>query len=290
MAHMARIEDNPQDIEALERAYALLESPSIVAKLTQVVGKPLESALAALPQSAGRRVHSAVQGALSKSVRVALTSLRDAPSTSASTRSHTLMSAASGAAGGFFGFTGLLVELPVTTTIMLRSIADIARSEGFSLQDPTVAQDCVAVFALGGPGRDDDASETGYYATRAMLNEVLKQATAALTKNAAVNAGQHGASTVAAGRAGTWLAKLIETVASRFGVVVTHKFAAQLVPVIGAASGAAVNTLFIRHYQDMARGHFIIRRLELDYGNQAVHAAYAGMKYRPETRRLGAPV
>ena len=282
---MDRIEDHPHHIEALERAIALLEAPSIVAKLTHVVGKPLESALAKLPEGAGRRVHTAVQGALSTSVRVALSSLRDDPKASASTRSHTLMSAVSGAAGGFFGFAGLVVELPVTTTIMLRSIADIARSEGFSLQDPTVAQDCVAVFALGGPRSDDDASETGYYATRAMLNEVLKQTANVLTKTAAVSAGQQGISTVSTGKASVWLAKLIEAVASRFGVVITHKFAAQLVPVIGAASGAAVNTLFIQHYQDMARGHFIIRRLENIYGSEAVQAAYADLAGRSRLKR-----
>ena len=281
---MDRIEHHPRDLDALERAYALLESPSVVAKLTHIVGKPLESALDKLPEGASRRVHSAVRAALTRSARVALGSLRDDPSVSASTRSHTLMSAASGAAGGFFGFAGLLVELPVTTTIILRSIADIARSEGFSVQDPTVAQDCVAVFALGGPSGDDDASESGYYATRVMLNEVLRQTTAALTKSAAAGAGQQGISTVSAGKAGVWLAKLIEAVASRFGVVVTHKFAAQLMPVIGAASGAAVNTLFIRHYQDMARGHFIIRRLEDAYGTEAVQATYKGMR-----RRLQAP-
>jgi EcsC protein family len=277
---MDLIEHHPRDIEALERAFALLESPSVVAKLTNIVGRPLESALDKLPEGASRRVHSAVQAALTRSVRVALSSLRDDPKASASTRSHTLMSAASGAAGGFFGFAGLLVELPVTTTIMMRSIADIARSEGFSPQDPTVAQDCVAVFALGGPRRDDDASETGYYATRTMLQEVLKQTAAQLTKDAAVRAGQQGVSSVAAGKAGAWLAKLIETVASRFGVVITHKLAAQLMPVIGAASGAAVNTLFIQHYQDMARGHFIIRRLEDAYGAEAVRAAYTGMRLR----------
>jgi hypothetical protein len=280
MAAMDRIEDNLRDIEALKCAFALLESPSVVAKLTHLVGKPLESALDRLPEGAARRVHSAVQRALSGSVRAALSSLRDTPKASASTRSHTLMSAASGAAGGFFGFAGLLVELPVTTTLMMRSIADIARSEGFSLQDPTVAQDCVAVFALGSPRRDDDASETGYYAARTMLHEVLKQTTAQLTKNAAVRAGQQGASSVSVGKAGAWLAKLIEAVASRFGVIVTHKLAIQLIPVVGAASGAAVNMLFIQHYQDMARGHFIIRRLEKTYGIEAVRAAYTGMARR----------
>jgi hypothetical protein len=281
MRAMDPIEHHPRDMDALDRAFALLESPSIVAKLTTIVGKPLESTLEKLPEGASRRVHSAVQAALSRSVRIALGSLRDDTSASASTRSHTLMSAASGAAGGFFGFAGLLVELPVTTTIMMRSIADIARSEGFSPQDPTVAQDCVAVFALGGPRRDDDASETGYYATRMMLQEVLKQTTAQLAKKAAIGAGKHGVSTVSAGKAGAWLAKLIESVASRFGVVITHKLAAQLVPVIGAASGAAVNTLFIQHYKDMARGHFIIRRLEDTYGSEAVHAAYTRMAGRP---------
>lgn len=289
MQAMDLIEHRPRDMaahdrEALDRAFGLLESPSVVAKLTNIVGKPLESALDKLPEGASKRVHSAVQVALTRSVRVALGSLRDDPRASASTRSHTLMSAASGAAGGFFGFAGLMVELPVTTTIMMRSIADIARSEGFSPQDPTVAEDCLAVFALGGPRSDDDASETGYYAARTMLQEVLKQTAAHLTKDAAVRAGQHGASSAAAGRAGAWLAKLIEAVASRFGVVITHKLAAQLMPVIGAAGGAAVNALFIQHYQDMARGHFIIRRLEDTYGPEVVRDAYIGMK-----RRLQAP-
>jgi hypothetical protein len=36
---------------------------------------------------------------------------------------------------------------------MLRSIADIARSEGEDLSDPEAALSCVEVFALGGPVR-----------------------------------------------------------------------------------------------------------------------------------------
>jgi hypothetical protein len=47
-----------------------------------------------------------------------------------------------------------------------------------------------------------------------------------------------------------------------------------MVPVIGAAGGALINTLFIGHYQDMARGHFIVRRLEKTYGTEPVRAAY----------------
>ena len=41
-----------------------------------------------------------------------------------------------GAVGGAFGLPALAVELPVSLVVMLRSIADIARSEGESLRDP----------------------------------------------------------------------------------------------------------------------------------------------------------
>jgi hypothetical protein len=41
---------------------------------------------------------------------------------------HKALATASGAAGGAFGLAALPFELPVSTIIMLRSIADIARS------------------------------------------------------------------------------------------------------------------------------------------------------------------
>jgi hypothetical protein len=55
---------------------------------------------------------------------------------------------------------------------------------------------------------------------------------------------------------------------------VPQKAAAQAVPVIGAAGGAAVNVLFINHFQDMARGHFIVRRLERAYSPEFIRAEY----------------
>jgi hypothetical protein len=50
--------------------------------------------------------------------------------------------------------------------------------------------------------------------------------------------------------------------------------AAQAVPVIGAAGGAVINLLFIDHFQDMARGHFIVRRLERAYPPEMVREEY----------------
>ena len=43
---------------------------------------------------------------------------------------------------------------------------------------------------------------------------------------------------------------------------------------LGAAGGAMINTVFIGHYQDMARGHFIVRRLEKIHGAEPVRSAY----------------
>jgi hypothetical protein len=68
--------------------------------------------------------------------------------------------------------------------------------------------------------------------------------------------------------------RFIAQIASRFGVVVTQKLAAQAVPVIGALGGAAVNYAFIDHFQEVARAHFVVRRLERRYGKDAVRAAY----------------
>ena len=64
------------------------------------------------------------------------------------------------------------------------------------------------------------------------------------------------------------------TLVARFGVVVTQKVAAQALPVVGALGGAAVNYAFIEHFQDVARGHFTVRRLERIYGKDLVRQEY----------------
>jgi hypothetical protein len=61
-------------------------------------------------------------------------------------------------------------------------------------------------------------------------------------------------------------------------VVVSQKTAAQLIPVIGAAGGAAVNLVFMSHYQEMARGHFVVRALERRYGRDLVQANYEALR------------
>ena len=70
------------------------------------------------------------------------------------------------------------------------------------------------------------------------------------------------------------LVRAINGIASRFSVPVSQKAIAQAAPLIGAASGAALNLVFIDHFQRVARGHFIVRRLERIHGPAAIREAY----------------
>jgi len=262
-----------QDWADLQRAVTLLESPTITAKMANLIGSPLEFAVKKLPNVVSKRIHGAVEAALFKSAQAALWSMDNTPGKAASMRWHKLAAATSGAVGGAFGFTSLFIELPVSTTIMMRSVAGVARSEGFDLRDLSTRHACLEVFALGGNATDDDASETGYYITRGFTAEVMRHLSAELAGRAASGGGVMIGLTPK--EAGKWLAKIVEKVAARFGVVVTEKFAAQAVPIIGAVTGATLNTMFTDYYQDMARGHFIVRRLERTYGYETVRAAYS---------------
>ena len=281
MSHIVRIVPPPleaqilptsQDWADLQRAVGLLESPTLTAKMANLIGSPLEFAVKKLPQSVSRRIHGAVEAALFKSAQAALWSMGNTPGKAASTRWHKVAAATTGALGGAFGFTALFLELPVSTTIMMRSVADVARSEGFDLSEMGTRHACLEVFALGGNSGQDDASETGYYITRGFTAEVMRHLSAELAGAAVGGGGVMIGLTPK--EAGKWLAKIVEKVAARFGVVVTEKFAAQAVPIIGAVAGATLNTMFTDYYQDMARGHFIVRRLEKQYGYETVRAAY----------------
>ena len=250
-------------LDELRRARALLEHPGIAAQLANLVGAPLEHVLdKRLPAPATRLVNALVRRALQQSLRAAVATLGKQPGPPARMHAHTVAAAASGAAGGAFGLAGLAVELPVTTTLILRSIAGIARAEGEPLDDPATMLACFEVLTMGGRAGTDDGAESGYFAARA----VLAQQVAAAAEYVAV----HGL----VGKGGPVIVQLLSAIASRFSASVGQKLAAQAVPLVGAATGAALNTLFMRHFQAMARGHFTVRRLERAHGADAVRQAY----------------
>jgi hypothetical protein len=253
------------DLADLKRAKQLLENPGLAAKMTAALGAPVEKGFKMLPKKWNDAVHKASEAALMKALDVAVKSLGEKPRIGTSDKLHKLAAAASGAAGGAFGLAALAIELPFSTTIMLRSIADIAKSEGENIQHLDTKLACLTVFALGGRAKEDDAAESGYFAARAAMATAVSEASRFLAEKGLSKAGAPA------------LVRLVSLLASRFGIVVSEKAAAQAVPILGAAGGALINTIFIGHFQDMARGHFIVRRLEKTYGAEPVKAAYEAL-------------
>jgi len=246
----------------LRVAKALLENPGLAAKISNLVGTPLEKGFKMLPESWNEFVIGATRTSIEKALDIALLTMDREGRVPASNWWHKLAVGATGATGGAFGLPALAIELPVSTAIMLRSIADIARSEGEDLRLPDARLQCLQVLALGGKSKNDDGTETGYFAARTALAMAVSEAAAHLAKKGMSKSGAPA------------IVRLITLVASRFSIVVSEKAAAQAVPVVGAFSGAAINTLFIEHFQNMGRGHFIVRRLERLHGQDEVRRLY----------------
>jgi hypothetical protein len=261
------------DALALAEAVRLIEKPSVGARIANVVGSPIEKMIGMLPDKAAAMITTAARKAIHGALKLSLKTLATHdPMGGAPPRAsdwwHKAASAASGAVGGAFGLAALTVELPVSTTIMMRSIADVARGEGADLDDTQTQLECVMVLALGGGTRADDAAEVGYFAVREAMTRAVSSAAAHLARHGLTKDGAPA------------LIRLITLIAEHYSVNVTEKAAAQLVPLIGAVGGAAINTIFIDHFQSMARGHFAVRRLERKYGQALVRQKYEELAAR----------
>ena len=261
----ARAMIESEDLKDLKQAVRKLEKPSLTMQVVEKIGKPIEFALEKLPNKASEQIEKATELALDKALDVALQTMKAPTGTPASNVKHKAAAAVSGGVGGAFGIAALAVELPISTGIMLRSMADIARQEGEDIDDALTRMECLSVFAMGGRSEGDDAAETAYFATRAALGAQVKEAAKFVTTQT---------SKTLAKDAGPPIVRLVAAIASRFGVVVTEKAAAQMVPALGAAGGATINVLFMNHFQTMAEGHFTVRRLERKYGEEVIREEY----------------
>ena len=152
--------------------------------------------------------------------------------------------AASGAAGGALGLAGFAPDAAVFTLALMRRIARIAAEEGEDLGTDAGRRACLEVFALRSGLDPLPDGEAGYFSTRLLLQ-------------------------------GGPLARLLTEAAARYGLQLGQKLAAQAVPVAGAVSGAAVNALFMAQYDSLARAHFTVRRLEREWGAEAIAMAIA---------------
>lgn len=256
---------SPADLAALDAAVRRLENPSLAGRLAALAGKPVGLVQRALPTAASTAVANVAKNALERALYVALFSLRNRRLVGGR-KLHSGLACTSGAIGGAFGLAALAVELPVSTTIMLRSIAAIAHEEGEDLADPRTGLACLEVFALGSPPADEKGMQADYFAIRAMLARGLAEVADFALDKGAIREGV------------PFLVRFMSQVVGRFGVVVSQKMAAQALAVLGALGGAAVNLAFTEHFQDVARAHFTVRRLERVYGIDVVRAEYDRLK------------
>ncbi len=200
-------------------------------RLLNALGGQTEDLMRRLPSGLRNSVELAVLQALHLAVRGAEQSRRVVKDQSAQT--NRWVSATMGMAGGAAGLPGALIELPATTTFLLRSIQGVAEGYGFDTATESVRFDAVEVFASAGPMRHDDGADTGFLTLRL-------------------------------GVSGTGLSQLIAAVAPRLAVALGPKLAAQMVPVLGAFAGGSINYLYAGYYQEMAHVQFALRRLALD--------------------------
>ena len=236
-----------------------LERESFIARLAQATGTPVDAAIKYLPKAVNQQLHETIKKAIVKCLDVAVNSLDiDADLGPPPPWVGKLLTGISGGIGGFFGIPALALELPLTTALMLRSIAEIARDEGEDAQSLETRLACLEVFALGG-----GHSNLQYYAVRSLLTKLTRDLSRYVMERGTLNV-----SSPIVGR-------LVGEIASRFGLAVSNRVAASLVPIIGAIGGATVNVIFTDHFQRVARGHFIVRRLEREYGTTLIRRHYA---------------
>lgn len=237
-----------------------LERLPFIARLADYAGQPVNAVTKLLPARINLVLRHAIRGAIYKCLEVAVASL-DKDIQRPTEWGPKVMTGITGCVGGFFGPLALPVELPLTTTLMLRSIADIARAEGEDMSGLEAKLACLEVFALGGQSQSDKA-DVDYYAVRALLAKLTGEVTAYVLDRGAINASS------------PIIARLVGEIAGRFGLILSERVAAGAVPVIGAVGGAAVNVIFMDYFQRIAKGHFIVRRLERIYGTDVIQRLY----------------
>ena len=235
--------------ELWEAANRLVNARGFAINMTRWLSQHVQSATGNL-EALGRRIlgknwdgledtiRASVETALSKAHDLATLGLEGKGEKDSWLWMNRILSSVSGAVSGFAGLPGLLLDVPVTTTLMLRSIAEIARSHGEDIASEEGRRACLEVLAQGGPRAGDDDAEIGYWSTRAGLSHLS-------------------------------IAALTRTVASRFGVQLSRTMLARMVPVAGALTGGGLNWVFMGYYHEMARVHFTLRAIERRTGDPA---------------------
>ncbi len=261
----------------LERAFAAIEENTFASRLARLSFEHHDQSHGTISKQVlhltERMLEPALEGALAIAIRtLGKEESKGRTEGTVARHFHKIAASLSGAAGGATGIPGLIAELPLTTILMLRRIADIARRNGEDLSTPEARLACLEVFALSGLGAASETAGTTYYAVRIAFHGTVAHAGRVITGKG-FSLGNRVMSAVAS------------RVATHFGGTVARLAATRVLPLAGAAGGALLNALFMDHYQELAEAHFTIRRLERTYGHEAVHRAYEQMRRKRRTQQ-----
>ena len=251
----------PADDAELKSAVKNLEGRNFAAKLADYAGMPVNRVLGFLPKAVNRQIGGIVRNAVMKGLEVAVDTLDETPPRTPSIGFSSFLAGVTGGVGGLFGFGALAVELPLTTTFMLRAIAEIAQHQGDDLSTIEARLACLEVFAYGAK-RNGENVDVGYYATRALISSYTHHVAALVLERGTLDA------------SAPVVASFISEIVSRFGLLISDRVAASALPVLGAVGGATVNMIFMDHFQRIAQGHFALRRLERTYGSATIRHRY----------------
>lgn len=220
-----------QQVDRLARRY--LDAGGLGMEAMHLIGSGAEGLLDRLPRPLRGRMDQIVRAALNRAFSTAAGSrrvMRDRGEWF-----NRLASTLSGAAGGVAGFAGAVVELPLTITLLLRAMLEIAAEHGLDPDSDEVRMECLRIFAAAGPMQHDDGADLALVTARLSVT-------------------------------GQSVQGLITKVAPKLSISMGQKLAAQAAPVFGAVAGATINYTFTRYYQELARVHFGLMRLSQETG------------------------
>ncbi|WP_324954526.1 EcsC family protein [Oligoflexus sp.] len=284
---------NQDEIKFVHEAARFLDNPGFAMRAMNLLGQPIDALQKKLPASVQDKIGGLVQKALQTALVAAIktvpaksekpTNWRDAvESSKKSGRIHTATVAVTGAVGGLFGLLALPVELPLSTTMMLRGISDVAGHWGMDLDDPNVQLQCLYVFTLGSTqSPSDDENDSAYLGSRIAFEQIIRSASTYMAKKSAkeiLRAIDTGAAPA--------LMKVIARIARSFELALTEKVLAESVPIVGAVGGATINALFCDYFGQAARYHFGLLHLEKNHGREHVQAEFANARLIKKATRV----
>jgi hypothetical protein len=287
----------PQQLRFIEEAASFLEKPSSLVKATDRLGKPLDKFQDYLPQPIQQLVKQAVNHALKSALQAAIKSLpahKVNPSswieahelTRRMAWKHTAAVTTTGAISGALGTAALLVELPLTTSLILRSISSMAQEWGHDLRQAEIQMQCLYVFTLGSSHSNaDDEMDAAYISARLAYHGLIRELAHFISTHSIKDvlfALEKGTLPALVKFASLFIPALERTLLR--GVL------SKGIPVLSAVGSAALNAGFCQYFTRAARYHFGLMHLESIYGAGAVHDHYAWacrpLRALPEIRMI----